>query len=171
MPIRHRNDGLRKVCGCPRRTWAKCEHPWHFNFKWNGEPYRFSLDKQVGRRLTSKSEAKAEAERLKTEIRAGKFGQQPVRQVLTVGQLLTQFEKEHVTVRRSASLRNDRYQMVAINRTPVELLTGTIRPFGEWLVADVTPLALERFQAARLTKVTVECEGRGATTGRRFGHG
>ena len=33
---RRQNGGLRKVCGCPRRTWAKCTHPWHFNFKARG---------------------------------------------------------------------------------------------------------------------------------------
>ena len=40
---RQRNDGLRKRCPCPRRTWAKCSHPWHFAFKHDGEHYRFSL--------------------------------------------------------------------------------------------------------------------------------
>ena len=33
MTTRHHNDGLRKICGCPRRQWAKCRHPWHFSFK------------------------------------------------------------------------------------------------------------------------------------------
>ena len=44
MVKRQRNDGLRKVCDCPRRTWPKCSHPWHFNFKWAGEHYRFSIE-------------------------------------------------------------------------------------------------------------------------------
>lgn len=30
----HDNKGLRKRCGCPRRTWLRCPHPWHFAFKW-----------------------------------------------------------------------------------------------------------------------------------------
>src|SRR5262249_13688499 len=46
---RNRNDGLRKRCECSRRSWSKCEHPWHFNFKLAGEVYRFSLDRKVGR--------------------------------------------------------------------------------------------------------------------------
>jgi hypothetical protein len=46
---RRRNDGLRKLCECPRRRWAKCEHPWHFNFNHKGEAYRFSLERQVRR--------------------------------------------------------------------------------------------------------------------------
>lgn len=76
-----RNDGLRKVCRCGRNRWAKCPHPWHFSFQWNGQHHRFSLERHVGRKLT-KSEAEVEAERLRTAIRAGEFHEttEPVRQ-------------------------------------------------------------------------------------------
>ena len=43
--MRHRNDGLRKRCGCPLRQWSKCVHPWHFGFAYNGREYRWSLHK------------------------------------------------------------------------------------------------------------------------------
>ena len=49
MKKRHRNDGIRKLCDCARRTWPKCPHPWHFNFKWNGEHFRFTLEKRIGK--------------------------------------------------------------------------------------------------------------------------
>jgi len=32
----HKNSGLRKICRCPRRQWAKCPHDSHFNFKPKG---------------------------------------------------------------------------------------------------------------------------------------
>src|SRR2546428_5658549 len=67
-----RNEGLRKVCRCDRRHWARCPHAWYFNFQWQGEPYRLCLDRHVGRRLTN-AEAEVEAERLRTAIRAGEF--------------------------------------------------------------------------------------------------
>ena len=67
-----RNDGLRKVCRCGRHKWAKCPHPWHFSFQWEGRHYRFSLERQLGKKLT-KSEAEAESERLRTAIRDGEF--------------------------------------------------------------------------------------------------
>lgn len=70
---RHANDGLRKLCGCARRVWAKCPHPWHFNFSWNNTAYRFSLNRLVGRTITSKTEAETEADRLKDAIRGGTF--------------------------------------------------------------------------------------------------
>jgi len=77
MSPRHRNDGLRKICDCSRRSWAKCEHPWHFSFKWDGRPYRFSLDREVGRRMKDKTDARGEADRLRIAIREGRF-RQPV---------------------------------------------------------------------------------------------
>jgi hypothetical protein len=52
---------------------VKCPHPWHFNFSWLGTPYRFSLKRCVGRDITSKTEAEALAEKIRTEIRAGTF--------------------------------------------------------------------------------------------------
>lgn len=62
---RHRNDGLRKVWDCARRSWAKCAHPWHFSFKWAGTHHRFSFDRQLKREGRSKSEVAAEADKLR----------------------------------------------------------------------------------------------------------
>src|SRR5256885_1754649 len=76
-----RNEGLRKVCHCGRNKWSKCPHTWHFSFQWQGTHHRFSLERHVGRKLT-RTEAEAEAERLRTAIRAGEFRDttEPVRQ-------------------------------------------------------------------------------------------
>jgi integrase len=68
---RHTNDGLRKVCRCPRRVWAKCDHSWYFNFKWAGVPHRYGLDKLLQRKIRSRTEAVAIAEDLRTAIRNG----------------------------------------------------------------------------------------------------
>src|SRR5439155_24955318 len=73
MP-KHRNGGIRKRCPCHRRNWAKCPHGWHLNYRPKGGPdYRLSLDREVGRHIDSKTEAQAEAERIRTEIRSGTF--------------------------------------------------------------------------------------------------
>jgi integrase len=58
----------------PRRIWAKCPHPWHLNFRWRGKDHRFSLDRYAARHVESKSEAEGLAERIRTEIRDGRFG-------------------------------------------------------------------------------------------------
>lgn len=107
---RGRNDGLRKFCGCARRGWAKCEHPWHFNFNHNGDAYRFSLERQVrrvvkdakgvwkrnratlGDRITDKTAALRERDRLRTAIDAGTLqgsgADRPLASTLTLTQLL-----------------------------------------------------------------------------------
>src|SRR5438552_8052598 len=71
---RHRNSGLRKRCGCPRKVWPKCPHSWYFNFKPRGGPhYQLSLDREVGKHVDSKSEAQGIADGIRTAIRAGTF--------------------------------------------------------------------------------------------------
>ena len=78
---RHSNNGLRKICDCSRRRWAKCPHDWHFNFKpRGGRAWRFSLDVELGRRLKNKEEAQAEAENIRVAIRAGTFVRSSERQ-------------------------------------------------------------------------------------------
>lgn len=156
---RQRNGGLRKVCGCARRTWPKCPHPWHFNYKWAGVPHRFSLDEQLGEHIGSKTEAETEAEHLRVAIRAGTFvrmkrGRQvgddplPVRDRLTLAQLLTLFRKAKLTGEGAAAV-NRRWEITALQRIPLELPTGQVREFGDWLVADITPATLHQFRQYR----------------------
>lgn len=71
---RHQNRGLRKVCGCARRTWAKCPHSWHFNFKVKGgASYRFSVDSEAGKHIESKTDAEGLADGWRTAIRNHTF--------------------------------------------------------------------------------------------------
>lgn len=157
---RQRNDGLRKVCGCPRRNWPKCLHPWHFNMKWNGVSHQSRSTSTLADASSARAEARKQADLLRTKIRDGKFNQPtPMLDALTVAQLSATFRKEYLVSRRAASLANDTHQLGAINRTPVEMPTGDVKPFGEWLAADVTPLALERFHAVRAVKLTLTPKG------------
>ena len=71
---RHDNGGIRKLCGCARRNWGKCPHSWYFNFKPRfGQPYAFSMDKELGRHLKTKEEAETEAEKIRIAIRENVF--------------------------------------------------------------------------------------------------
>jgi integrase len=71
---RQRNGGLRKVCGCPRRQWAKCLHSWYLNFKpRHGQGFRFSLDAELGTHIASKTKAEEEAEKIRAAIRKGTY--------------------------------------------------------------------------------------------------
>ena len=105
---RHRNGGLKKRCGCPRRQWAKCSHPWHFGCYHNGREHRYSLSEIARARgdtvPTSKTEAKDLADRLRGEIRAGKnpnarLAQQSSPDVrLTFGDVSDRYLDEYVRV-------------------------------------------------------------------------
>ena len=189
MKRRHDNKGLRKLCGCARRSWAKCDHPWHFNFKpphgrppadWlaetgrDGRPrdpqkwpgYRFSLDAHFGRAIRSKTEAEALADDLRVAMRAGTFGATaPARDTLTVGQLLDTYTAEVLAKRAGGVRPNDTYQFNAVRRPLVRLPTGESRPFESWLVADVSAGALELVRAALLTVSVVKHEHRVTKTG------
>ena len=127
MTTRQKNDGLRKVCGCPKRQWPKCRHPWHFNFKRpGGESYRFSLDKYLGRRIDSKSEAEAEAERLRIEIREGRFGQPVANEDMTLRQLADVYLQRYVDVERPETAGDFRSGLRVICTTVLP------RPTGGW---------------------------------------
>ena len=101
---RHRNDGLRKRCGCPRRQWAKCRHPWHFGFAYDGKEHRWSLHKVAKKPpgyWMSKSEAEAIRDRLRGEIREGTLTGTTVVSpdaTLTFGDVVERYLERHVRV-------------------------------------------------------------------------
>jgi integrase len=71
---RQKNNGLRKLCDCPRRRWPKCAHSWYFNFKPKGGPsYRFAVDSEVGKHIAEKGKAEDLADTWRAQIRAGTF--------------------------------------------------------------------------------------------------
>lgn len=152
---RHRNNNLRKICGCSRRTWAKCDHPWHFNFRPKGGPtYRFSLDRELGRPIRKKEEAEAARDTLCAAIRNGEYKRQaddagPVLSLLTLRQLFTRHEEGHVDKVRPKSKDRWTVQVNSICRRDLKLPTGTMRAFGEWAVSDVTTDAIKQFQELR----------------------
>jgi hypothetical protein len=72
---RQRNDGLRKICKCPLRNWARCSHPWYFSYKPKGAPrVRISLDRHTGHHVTALDDAKTIAANLRTAIVNGICG-------------------------------------------------------------------------------------------------
>lgn len=151
-----RNDGLRKVCACGRGKWVKCPHPWHFSFQWEGDHYRFSLERNVGKKLT-KAEAEVEAERLRTAIRAGEF-----QEAKRLRQPKPQ-QTAPVTFRQFADDWSARrgYQLVrpGDNDSRLKLICAFVLPgteppttFGEKPVADITTGDIEAYRHHRRTQ-------------------
>jgi integrase len=153
-------------------VWAKCPHPWHFNFKWAGETYRFSLEREIGRlvrdadgtwkrdrttlgdEITDKTTAEAERDRLRAAIRGGQFLPTTIekaqRETLTLVQLVEAYRKQHIAVHRAETLKATDYVIAAIMGTLLERPDGEQRYFGAWLVADITTDVIEKYRQARL---------------------
>ena len=144
---RHRNDGLTKRCDCRRRDWAKCPHPWHLAFMWQRQHHRLTL----GPRITSKTEAKAEADRIRDQIRAGTYGPQASPAPVTLGQLLAVYFERHMQIHRSG-LKNEESSRKLILRTELPTADGSPRAFKDWPITGITADTLERFKEVRLAK-------------------
>ncbi|MCL4761297.1 MAG: site-specific integrase [Burkholderiales bacterium] len=166
---RHRNDGLRKLCGCLRRRWPGCKHPWHFSFAWLGRAYRFSLDKHLGTHLDSKSDAEAAAETIRQAIRAGTFTQTPTPAAapapvdgLTVEAFgaifLSLAAKRGGKDRGGTRGKNDRSMLRQLGR--MRGATGT--PLGDRLITTITEADVETVLAA------LRAAGRSASTRNKY---
>jgi integrase len=152
-----RNDGLRKVCRCGRQKWSKCPHPWHFSFQWEGEHYRFSLERHLHKKLT-KAEAEVEAERLRTAIRAGAFqaAQEHARQPRpqqTGPATFRQFADDW-RARRGYQLVRPGDNDSRLKLICAFVLPGTQPPmtFGEKAVAEITTGDIEAYRHHRRTQ-------------------
>ena len=142
MKKRHRNDGLQKLCACRRDRWGECPHSWHFNFQWEGVHYRFSLDRYLGRRLRGKTEAVAEAEKLRAEIRDGKFRPHNAAAAPTIPTAVDEFS----TIYLARALNNRRDDVYRVRRL-CNFTFESGRRFGEKALTAVTEDDLEVFMA------------------------
>jgi integrase len=149
---RHRNDGVRKVCGCARRRWSSCAHPWHFSFQWRGRHYRFSLDRNVGRKIAGKTDAETEAELIRTAIRAGTFDAPPPADAMTILAMVDEYLRRYVRVRKHET-RALAYEQAlnGICATIVPHPTRGSLAIGAWPATDVVPDTIEQYREVRLT--------------------
>ncbi|MEQ1761104.1 MAG: site-specific integrase [Vicinamibacterales bacterium] len=145
----HDNHGVRKICACPRSKWSKCDHGWHFSFKWKDTHYRFSLDKHLGKHVDSKSAAEDAGHEIRKAIKAGKFGQPVAREDMTLRQLADIYLERYVAVERSATAAAYRMALNTICATSIPRPSGGAAAFGEWRVGDIVTDTLERYREVR----------------------
>ena len=139
------NDGLQKLCHCRRDRWGECRHSWHFNFKWGGVHYRFSLDRHLGRRLRGKTEAVAEAEKLRAKIRDGRFRPHNAAALPTIPAGVLSVD-EFSTIYLARALNNRRDDVSRLRRL-CNFTFESGRRFGEKALTAVTEDDLEVFMA------------------------
>lgn len=158
--------GARKVCGCARRTWAKCGHSWHFNFKPKGGlSYRFSVDSEVGKHIGAKGDAETLADGWRSQIRAGTFRRRadtamtaPAAQVSDVLTLAT-FGETWSTRRGKPASAGERSYMARLRAFTPE---GAERTLGDTALPAITEDAVELFFAHLRTV------GRAASTRNKY---
>ena len=169
--------GLRKLCGCSRKNWPKCSHPWHFNYKpRGGKAWRFSLDAEIGQRIESKTEAETLASDIRAAINAGTFVRAADRRkagavtptdTLSVEQLGATYFAKYTSRKSGKPLsRNERYRWNLIMRTSIDRANGTTVRFGELDARTVTRHDVEAFKAAHSvvrTETFPDCRGRRQT--------
>lgn len=156
--MRHRNFGLIKRCRCKRTDWPRCSHGWHFSFKTKGGPrWRLSLDVELGRHVESKTEAYAEADRMRTAIRNGTFRKPsepacPVPSV-TIEQLGESYFSTYTNPKTGEPLsRNERSRWDLVMGIEIERPGRARVRFGALPLQEITRHDIEAFRAAHLER-------------------
>ena len=156
---RHRNSGLRKRCGCLRKNWPKCPHGWHLNYKpKGGSHHRVSLDREVGHHIDSKTEAVAEAERIRTAIRNGTFRAALPVVAPPVSVLTFKAFADVWKARRGCQLvrpRDNDYRLTTINAFVVPGRDGLT--FGDLPVDQIRTGDIEAFRDSRKAENLSAC--------------
>ena len=151
---RRRNEGLRKVCGCTKTRWPRCPHSWHLNFKFKRAHFRFSLDKELGRHVESKSDARSEADQLRARIRSGTFRQPQVMQSAAPQQQAFRSFANVWKTRRGLELVNARDNGYRLGTICAFSLPGTEPPLllGDKGLDTITTDDIEAFRDHRKAK-------------------
>jgi integrase len=184
--MRHVNDGLRKRCGCGRKQWARCRHPWHFAFfkkrcacEGDGNTcehhqqnrVRVSLHK-LAEKPTSysmpKTEAEAWADKLRAQIREGTFGMpepattSTIDTRLTVGDVVDQYIARHVRRpgRREAPIKAVLNYLRLARRSDVPGPNSCLVRFESKPIAEVTTPDIEALREARRAQLRQAAEAR-----------
>lgn len=157
---RHRNGGLKKRCACQRRQWAKCSHPWHFGFHHAGREHRFSLHNVAGKPpgyWMSKSEAEAIRDRVRSEIREGRFGASidgasiSADTRLTFGDVADRYLQEHVwtAARRPTAAKSIEYHVKGLRTSEIPGPGGTSVKLDTKPIDAITKADIEAVREAR----------------------
>lgn len=156
MTVRHRNGGIRKRCGCPRRKWTTCPHPWHANLSIGGVEHRVSLHKWA-KKPGSYVMLKSEAERLWHEWRLALVTPEPVAptpapvSTLTLDALADAYLIDFRTTpgRRPTAIAEATRQVRVLTTSMVTRTTGETVRLGSLPCDAITDVDLEAWRMAR----------------------
>ena len=149
MTTRHHNDGLRKICGCPRRQWRSAATRGTSASSGRAATTASVSTGRLGRHVDSKTDAEREATTIKGDIRAGRFGQPAARDGMTLRQLADTYLERYVAVTHPDTANDFRSGLSVICGTDLPRPTGGAVPFGGWGLADIVTDTIERYREAR----------------------
>jgi integrase len=171
MPKRS-NDGIKKICGCPRRLWTKCPHPWHFGFCYGRDAtgkhvqYRFSLhryDDKPRNYIMAKGEAERLRDRARTEIRAGHLTPQGKRITVdeteagaTLDHVVDEYLKRHIRTATRRPGAKAKIELMLDNLVEAPLASG--HRLGGKSFKDITRADLNHIFDQRLQRIQQSAE-------------
>ena len=184
MPRSHTN-GLSKRCGCTRRKWSACDHPWHFEMhyqrtaaRYGGKAkHRYSLDAVADTKgITpprSKHDAIVLADLVRTEIKAGSFKAPNAPEpspfadpsALTVADIVKVYFTRHVKqpTRRVSSQRAMELALDVLSRALIPGAGGQLIRFEQKAIRNVTRADVEAVRDARRAAQVHTTRARGET--------
>jgi integrase len=156
----HRNDGLMKRCGCSRKRWSDCVHPWWFSYCIDHRSFRFNMTKRAGlpsRKALSRSDAEGLRDRFRTLARDGKITRrgyllEPVRAATATAAGNTLRQVADDLIEHWKSDPNRRAHRVPILAEHFDSICRTkldSTPFGDRVFAELTTTDIEAFRDAR----------------------
>jgi integrase len=121
--------------------------------KWQGKHYRLSLDKELKRHVGDKTEARREANRIKDQIRAGRFRQIGTSASigLTFGDVVKEYVSRHVETptRRPGAQQVMRWHLEVLKRTEVPAAEGTTVRLEQKSITAISKADVEAIRASR----------------------
>lgn len=154
MSARRRHNGVQKICQCGRSRWPKCQHTWYIRFKpRGGQRWQLSLDAELRRHISSRTEAENEAAKIRAAILAGTFcrateaAPKQASGDLTLDQFAPIYIERCSKASGKRSWKDDQHRLSKLR----EHRAGTGSRLGDLPLSSITEDELEVFHVALLT--------------------
>src|SRR5687767_9670209 len=110
--------GLYKRCDDKFKARDRCPHEWYGRYQYKGRLYRVSLNRFANSETLTKSQAQMAYEKLKAQIRDGRFRSEDHAQIgaLTFIQLSDRYMEKHVRGEQLRSADRIAYSIETLNR-------------------------------------------------------
>lgn len=156
-------DGIWKRCGCARKRWSGCPHPWYFAFRsGKGNFHRFNLNKRAGKPrnyVMAKSEAESLRDLYRSQIRAHTLtdkggGDRSPDTRLSMRDVAKDYSERYVNMpsRRPGPRRSMSWYVTGMLETEIPSRGGQTVALGDKAISEVTRADVEALRAAWMSR-------------------